>query len=131
MRVVIVGAGGVGGLLGALLSRAGAEVAFVARGEQLRALKGPGLRVTSPLGAMNTGPLEAAEDPGRLAAADLVLVAVKAWQVRELLPRLRPLLREGTLVLPGQNGGEGADDPAAAPRQGPGGGAGAPPARPV
>jgi 2-dehydropantoate 2-reductase len=119
MRVVIVGAGGVGGLLGALLLRAGAEVAFVARGEQLRALKGLGLRVTSPLGAMNTGPLEAAEDPGRLAAADLVLVAVKAWQVRELAPLLRPLLREGTLVLPVQNGVEAADDLAAALGEGP------------
>jgi 2-dehydropantoate 2-reductase len=119
MRVVIVGAGGVGGLLGALLSRAGAEVAFVARGEQLRALKGPGLRVTSPLGAMSIGPLELAEDPARLAAADLVLVAVKAWQVRELAPRLRPLLREGTLVLPVQNGVEAADDLAAALGEGP------------
>src|SRR5258708_18656699 len=95
MRVVIVGAGGVGGLLGALLSRAGAEVAFVARGEQLRALKGPGLRVTSPLRAMNTGPLEAAEDPGRLAAADLVLVAVHACQGAEPLPRPPPPLPQG------------------------------------
>src|SRR5258708_18775059 len=126
MRVVIVGAGGVGGLLGALLSRAGAEVAFVARGEQLRALKGPGLRVTSPLGAMNTGPLEAAEDPGRLAAADLVLVAVKAWQGRELSPPLPAPLRQGTLVLPVQNGGGAAHGPGAPPRAGAGAGAGPP-----
>lgn len=119
MRVVVVGAGGVGGLVGALLVRAGDEVAFVARGEPLRALRARGLRVKSPMGALDTGPLPAEEDPGRLGPADLVLVTVKAWQVREVAPRLRPLLREGTAVLPVQNGVEAAGDLAAALGDGP------------
>lgn len=119
MRVVVVGAGGVGGLVGALFARAGDEVAFVARGEHLRALRERGLRVKSPMGALDTGPLPAEEDPARLAPADLVLVTVKAWQVREVAPRLRPLLHEGTAVLPVQNGVEAADDLASALGDGP------------
>lgn len=110
MKVVVVGAGGAGGLLGALLARSGAEVAFVARGEQLRALQGRGLRVTTPLGSFHTGPLQASAEPAQLGQADLVLVAVKTWQVRALAPRLKPLLREGTLVLPVQNGVEASDE---------------------
>ncbi|GAC1338650.1 MAG: 2-dehydropantoate 2-reductase [Myxococcales bacterium] len=110
MKVVVVGAGGAGGLLGALLARSGSEVAFVARGEQLRALQGRGLRVTTPLGSFHTGPLAAAAEPAQLGQADLVLVAVKTWQVRAMAPRLKPLLREGTLVVPVQNGVEAADE---------------------
>jgi 2-dehydropantoate 2-reductase len=119
MKIVVVGAGGAGGLLGALFARSGAEVAFVARGEQLRALQGRGLRVTTPLGSFHTGPLQASEDPAQLGQADLILVAVKTWQVRAIAPRLKPLLREGTLVLPVQNGVEASDELAEALGEGP------------
>jgi 2-dehydropantoate 2-reductase len=119
MRIVVIGAGGAGGLLGALLARSGAEVAFVARGEQLRALQDRGLRVTSPLGSFHTGPLQASEDPAQLGKADLVLVAVKTWQVCAVAPRLKPLLREGTLVVPVQNGVEASDELAEALGEGP------------
>jgi 2-dehydropantoate 2-reductase len=119
MRFIIVGAGGAGGLLGALLARSGAEVGFVARGEQLRALQDRGLRVTTPLGSFHTGPLQADAEPAQLGQADVVLVAVKTWQLRELAPKLRPLLHERTLVVPVQNGVEAADELAEALGDGP------------
>ena len=50
MRIAVMGTGGVGGYFGARLARAGHQVAFVARGRQLDALRARGLRVESPLG---------------------------------------------------------------------------------
>jgi 2-dehydropantoate 2-reductase len=109
MRIAIVGAGGVGGLLGGLLARAGSEVVVVARGAALAAIRGGGLRVDSPLGAFSAPVAAAAEDPAALPRADAVLVAVKSWQVAELAPRLAPLLGPDAVVVPLQNGVEAAD----------------------
>jgi len=108
MRFAIIGSGGVGGLLGGLLARAGGDVAFLARGDHLRALRERGLRVDGALGAFTISPVVAADDPRELGPAEVVLVAVKGWQVRELAPALRPLLGPGTAVLPLENGIEAA-----------------------
>ncbi len=118
MRIAVMGAGGVGGLFGALLSRAGHEVAFIARGQHLEAIRRDGLRVESPLGNF-TVHAPASEDPAALGKADAVLVAVKTWQVKEVAPRLRPLLGPATVVVPMENGVEAADELAAALGPGP------------
>jgi 2-dehydropantoate 2-reductase len=107
MRFVVVGAGGVGGLLGALLARGGSEVAFVARGASLAALAQSGLSLESSLGTFRVKVL-AAEDPAALGKADAILVAVKSWQVLEVAPRLAPLVGDSTVVVPLQNGVEAA-----------------------
>jgi 2-dehydropantoate 2-reductase len=104
MRIAVVGAGGVGGLVGGLLAHAGIEVAFVARGAQLAALRERGLRVDSPRAAFHLPRVEAAEDPAALAPADVVLVAVKGWQVREVAPRLTALCKPDGFALPLENG---------------------------
>jgi 2-dehydropantoate 2-reductase len=109
MRIAIVGAGGVGGLLGGLLARAGEEIEVVARGEALAAIRRDGLRVESPLGKFAARVAAAAADPTALGAADAVLVAVKAWQVAEVAPRLASLAAPGAPVVPLQNGVEAAD----------------------
>ncbi len=109
MKVTIVGAGGVGGLIGALLSRAGSEVSFVARGESRKILTEQGLEISSPLGQFSVGPFKASEDPAMLAPSDVVFVAVKAWQIPEVAASLKPLVGPGTLVIPLQNGVEAAD----------------------
>lgn len=108
MRVVVVGAGGVGGLLAGLLARGGTEVALLARGRHLEAIGRDGLRVESPLGNFAVR-LQAADDPAALGRADTVLVAVKTWQVAEVAPSLRPLLGTGTVVVPLENGVEASD----------------------
>ena len=118
MRIVVVGAGSVGGLFGGLLQRSGEEVAFVARGRHLAALRGGGLEVRSSLGTFAVK-APAAEDPSALGKADAVLVAVKTWQVEEVAPRLRPLVGPGTVVVPMENGVEAADTLAAALGPGP------------
>lgn len=114
MRFVIVGAGGVGGLIGGLLQRSGQDVAFLARGRNLQALRDGGLHVESPRGTFHLARVEVSDDPAALAPADVVLVCTKGWQVKEIAPRLGPLLRPGGFAVPLQNGVEAPDQLAAA-----------------
>ncbi len=114
MRIAIVGAGGVGGLLAGLLSRAGSEVVVLARGAHADAIRAGGLRVDSPLGRFTAPVAAVASDAAALGPVDAVLVAVKAWQVAELAPSLRPLVAAGGVAVPLQNGVEAAGTLAAA-----------------
>lgn len=106
MRVVIWGAGGVGGYLGARLAQGGAQVAFVARGAHLAAMRSHGLRIESPLGDAHIAPVEASDDPADLAPADVIAVTVKGRDLAAAAGRLAPLLRPGTAVISFLNGVE-------------------------
>src|SRR3970040_1353413 len=99
MRILVMGAGGVGGYFGARLQQAGNEVAFVARGAHLGALKKSGLRLSSPLGDAHLE-VQAMEDPAQVAAADVVLFAVKLWDTESAAERLRPAMGPATVVIP-------------------------------
>ena len=110
MRIAIVGAGGVGGYFGARLAAAGHDVAFVARGEHLRAIQRDGLRVESIKGDLHLRPARATDRPEEIGPVDAVLCAVKAWQMQGALRAMPPLLREGSVVLPLQNGVEAVDE---------------------
>ncbi len=114
MRIAIVGAGAVGGLLGAMLGRSGAEVAFVARGATRERLVLKGIHVDAPDGSYDVGPFEADPDPAKLAPADAVFVATKSWQLPALAPQLRALVREGGAIVSLLNGVDAADVLAAA-----------------
>ena len=109
MKVAVIGSGGVGGLVGGLLARAGIDVAFLARGRTLQAIQQQGLHVASPLGDFSIRPVVASSDPAVLGGSDVVLVTVKAWQVMGIAPTLLPLLKHDTTVIPVQNGVEAAD----------------------
>ncbi|HTP27919.1 MAG TPA: 2-dehydropantoate 2-reductase [Anaeromyxobacteraceae bacterium] len=104
MRIVIVGAGGVGGVVGGFLARAGIEVAFVARGAQLAAMRDQGLRVESPRASFHLPHVEVSQHPNELAPADAVIVAVKGWQVAEVAPKIGSLLRPNGFAVPLENG---------------------------
>ena len=119
MYVAVIGAGAVGGYFGGRLAEAGNEVAFVARGRTLVVLHEQGLRVESPKGDLRLRPATATDDPSEIGPVDLVLLAVKAWQVPEVAPTLRPLVGEATCVLPLQNGVEASGQLAAALGPGP------------
>jgi 2-dehydropantoate 2-reductase len=89
-------------------------VAVVARGAHAEAIRAAGIRVDSPLGRFTAPVAAVADDPAALGRADAVIVAVKAWQVAELAPRLAPLVAGGGVVVPMQNGVEAAGRLAAA-----------------
>ena len=103
MRVVVVGAGGVGGYFGTRLAAAGHEVTFVARGRHLAAIREHGLVVRSPLGEFRSAAtaVPAVADAG---PADLVLVAVKLWDTEEVAAQLKPAVAGGARVMSLQNG---------------------------
>lgn len=108
MRIAVFGAGGVGGYFGGRLALAGNEVVFVARGAHLQAMREHGLRVTSIQGDFTVAPVEATDDPVQIGQVDLIVVAVKAWQIADVAPAMRPLVGPETTVLPLQNGLEAA-----------------------
>jgi len=114
MRIAVFGAGAVGSYFGGRLIQAGEEVALIARGEHLQALRDCGLRVDSVAGDFAVRPVLATDDPAQVGAVDAVLLGVKAWQVTEAAEAMRPLVGPETFVVPLQNGVEAPDQLAAA-----------------
>ena len=112
MRVAVIGSGAVGGYYGALLSRAGHDVTFVARGAHLDAIRASGLRVRGPLGEW-TVQARAEQDTAAIGVVDLALFAVKTYDNASALPLLPPLVGKSTDVLTLQNGVDSPDDVAA------------------
>ena len=104
MRIVIMGAGGLGSYFGARLAAAGNDVAFIARGAHLTAIREHGLRVESALGNLHLRDVAATDDPGTLSPADVVMIAVKLWDTEAAAEAVRPLVRPGTAVVSFQNG---------------------------
>jgi len=103
MRVVVVGAGGVGGYFGGRLAAAGHDVAMVARGPHLAALRAHGLRVRSVKGDVAVR-VPVAEDPSAFDPSDVVLFCVKSYDTDEAAARLQPVLGPDTAVVSLQNG---------------------------
>lgn len=106
MRIAVMGAGGVGGYFGALLARAGHEVAFVARGRHLAAMRERGLTVKRGAGEVRVERPVASDDPATLGPRDIVLFTVKLWDTESAAAAIRPLLAADSVVIPFQNGVE-------------------------
>src|ERR1700744_2565563 len=109
MRIVVVGAGRVGGGLRAALAMAGADVTFIARGAHLAAMKSEDLKVNSPRGDTHLVPTQATDDPASIGKVDVVLFCVKLWDVESAGEHIKPLVGPGTAVIPLQNGIDAAD----------------------
>ena len=110
MKIAILGSGAVGGYYGARLVRAGHDVAFIARGAHLAAMRAHGLSIKSPALSDFSIAVRAEEDTSRVGPVDLVLVAVKTYDNETALPMLRPMLGPDTIVLTLQNGIDSAKD---------------------
>lgn len=106
MKFAIAGAGGVGGYLGVRLAQAGHQVAWLARGATLDALREKGIRLETRSEEVRLGPQHASDDAATLGAVDAAIVAVKLYDLGALAPRLVPLAARGTRLLPLQNGVE-------------------------
>lgn len=108
MKILVVGAGGVGGYFGAKLCQAGYEVIFLLRGKTFEAVKKNGLQIKSIKGDFHVFPkvVESSSEMGQL---DLILLGVKSWQIETLVQSLEPLVKKGAVILPLQNGADNAD----------------------
>jgi 2-dehydropantoate 2-reductase len=109
MRVAVIGAGGIGGLYGGLLARAGHDVSFLARGAHLRAIQEHGLEVRSAEFGTFTVQGVASDDPADLGQADLVLFAVKTYDLDQAAQAAKQVLARDGGLLTFQNGLDAPD----------------------
>lgn len=103
MKVCVVGAGAIGGYLGAKFSRAGADVSLVARGAHLAAMQQNGVRVLAEDDEFVEHP-RCTDDPAELGPQDYVVVALKAHSVPGCVDMMQPLLGNDTAIVTAVNG---------------------------
>jgi 2-dehydropantoate 2-reductase len=103
VRFAVLGAGAIGAYVGAALARGGTDVTLIARGPHLAAMREHGVRVLSPRGDFAAHP-PVTDDLAAVAGADVVFVALKAYSLPEIAPRLGELLAPGAAAIWAQNG---------------------------
>lgn len=103
MKVCVVGAGAIGGLVASGFARAGHEVSLVARGAHLDALRAKGLTFVSGE-KREVFRLRASDEPAGLGPHDAVFICLKTPSIAAMLPRLAPLVADDTVVVPAING---------------------------
>lgn len=101
LRLLVLGAGGIGGYFGARLAAAGVDVTFLVRPQRAETLRQNGLVVLSPLGDVR---MPVATMTEVQAPFDAVLLACKAFDLDSAMDAIAPAIRRGTLVLPLLNG---------------------------
>ncbi|MBS0373736.1 MAG: 2-dehydropantoate 2-reductase [Proteobacteria bacterium] len=105
MKITIVGAGAIGGYVGAKLALAGERVTFIARGANLEAIRHRGITlVTSDGGQLGTREVQATSDYAAPGPQDVVIVAVKANQLESVASEVPKLFGPDTSVVTMQNG---------------------------
>ena len=105
MKIAVVGAGAIGGYLGAKLAMAGEDVTFIARNKNLAAISANGFRLILEDGSQQHAPsARALQDMEKAGPQDAVLLTVKAHQLRDMLPGLQHLFGPETMVVSMING---------------------------
>ena len=104
MRFCLIGAGAIGGFVGARLALAGEDVTFVARGRTLDAIEAGGMRVVHADGREERAAVRAMAAADAAGPFDVVILALKAHQVGEVAARVEPLCHADTVAIPMQNG---------------------------
>lgn len=104
MRIAIMGAGAVGGYFGGLLSRAGHAVTFIARGTHLAAMREHGLVLETTKGRLVVDNARFVQHASEAGSCDVVLFAVKAYDIESAAAPLKPLVDGGACVVSVLNG---------------------------
>ena len=109
MRVAVMGAGAVGGYFGARLAAASNDIAFIARGRHLAAMRQQGLTLESPQGNLHIRDALFTDDLSQVGVVDLVLFCVKSYDTQATAAQLASLIGDRTIILSLQNGVDNAD----------------------
>jgi 2-dehydropantoate 2-reductase len=105
MKVAIIGAGAIGGLVGAKLALAGEQVTFLVRGANLQAIRANGIKLVLHDGTEQVARnVVATNDYAAAGVQDVVVLAMKAHQVEAVLSELPQLIGPNTVIVPMQNG---------------------------
>ncbi len=113
MKWVVMGAGATGGYFQGQLARANKDVTFVARGDHFAALRARGLEIYGAGGRISI-PVTVVDHPARAERADVVLLAVKCYDLDTAIAQIEPIVGPETRILCIQNG---VDAPAMAARR--------------
>src|ERR1700721_3595984 len=108
MRMLIAGAGAIGGYYGGRLAKAGRDVTFLVRPKRVEKLSTEGLQIISPNGDMKIVPQLVTAD-GLNSHYDAILLAVKAYSLDAGLADMAPAVGPDTIILPVLNGMKHAD----------------------
>jgi len=103
MKICIYGAGAIGGYVGVLLQRGGADVSLIARGAHLDAIKSHGLKLKIGHETL-TEHIKASRDPRDFGPQDYVIIGLKSYQAWESAEDMKPLLGSHTAIVTAQNG---------------------------
>lgn len=103
MKVVVVGAGGLGSYVGAVLSEAGHDVTLVTRGDHRTIIESDGLRVRSHAGDFIAHPT-CVGSALEIDSADLAFLATKTFSLDDVAPQLAHLAERGSFVVSLLNG---------------------------
>lgn len=109
MRILVVGAGAVGGYFGGRLVEKGEDVTFLVREKREHQLKEHGLHIESVHGDFHCQPktLKAEE---KAEPFDVIILSTKAYHLKEAIDSLTPFVGEDTMILPLLNGMSHVDD---------------------
>lgn len=103
MRIAVFGAGAIGGYIAAKLAGAGHDVAIIARGTHLEAIRARGL-ILDNRGETHVFPVRATDRAEEVGRQELVVLTLKAHAMAEAAPAIALLLGPETVLLPAQNG---------------------------
>jgi 2-dehydropantoate 2-reductase len=109
MKIATMATGGIGGFLAARLAKAGHEVATIARGAHLAAIRENGLTLEAFDGTLTVRPWKVNDDPAEVGPVDAVIFGVKANDLDSAAEACRPMLGPETVVVPFLNGVEAAE----------------------
>jgi 2-dehydropantoate 2-reductase len=105
VKLAVIGIGGIGGYIGGLLAKAGEDIAYIARGVTLEAIRAKGLQVHSEIhGSFIVKPRIATQDAGEIGIVDAVFVCVKGYSIEAAYKSIAAVVGDNTLVIPLLNG---------------------------
>jgi 2-dehydropantoate 2-reductase len=103
MRILVIGAGAVGGYFGGRLLEAGRDITFLVRARRAEKIKARGIQIVSPHGDATVHPaVITAEQIAR--PYDLILLGVKSYSLKDAMDDFAPAVGSGTMILPVLNG---------------------------
>ncbi|MEC8462733.1 MAG: 2-dehydropantoate 2-reductase N-terminal domain-containing protein, partial [Pseudomonadota bacterium] len=103
MKFCVFGAGAIGGFVGGMVSRGGAEVSLIARGRHLAAIRTAGLQVVTPTENFTVN-VPATDKPEDLGIQDVIFLSTKAYSLIVASEAMQPLIGPETTVVSAQNG---------------------------
>ena len=103
MKFCVFGAGAIGGFVGGMVARGGAEVSLIARGRHLAAIRTAGLQVVTPTENF-TAHVPATDKPEDLGIQDVIFLSTKAYSLIVASEAMQPLIGPETAVVSAQNG---------------------------